>query len=171
MKIFLLLLSLILGSSTAFANDDVEQGYGSGPDESSIRSEAVEKKFVDSEIMSLEVRYGFTLAICNKTKTKMSIALYHKLNHLVQTEDYAVQGWYDIPGNACETIENMAKGDFAFFAANASGREWGGKDFRLCVEKGRFKKIIFPDAICDSGLRKGFKKIQINSENETINLN
>ncbi|SOC48165.1 uncharacterized protein DUF1036 [Rhizobium subbaraonis] len=164
---FLGLLLGVAGVEIATADDGIEEGYAK---KSGISAGTEMKHFVDSAFRQLEVRENFTLNVCNKTNRDLKLAFYSKYNNLVADDEYVVMGWFDATKNSCTELTDMAKGDFAFYANNGAGREWAGKDRKLCVESARFKRVYYGENQCAKSLLKGFTDLVIDSNYHTITI-
>ncbi|WP_158665269.1 DUF1036 domain-containing protein [Ensifer adhaerens] len=161
-------LSVGLGCvTTVTAEDGIEEGYAQ---KTGTSGSAGTKQFVDSEIRQLELRENFTLNVCNKTNRDLKLAFYSKYSNLVVDDGYVVMGWYDAKKSACTEITDLPKGDFAFYANNGAGREWNGKDRKLCVESARFKRVHYPEVKCAKSALKGFTDLNIDSNYHTITI-
>ncbi len=136
----------------------VQQGY------------APEPEFGKVESIQLEGIATFSLTVCNRTGRKIVLAFHTKYNNLLIDESYAVHGWYTAPAQKCTVLGDFPPTDFAFYANNESGREWTGKDYSLCVESERFKRIVYNETKCTKLLRKGFTALKIDSREYTLTL-
>lgn len=136
----------------------IQQGYQTKP------------KFGNVVAKELDLVESFNLTVCNKSNTKANLAFYTKYNNVVSDDSYTVQGWYPVEANKCTDLGGFTPGDFAFYANNEKGREWTGRDLKLCVDTNRFKHIYYEETKCAKSLRRGFSKLKIDSSEYTLNL-
>ena len=136
-------------------NDDVEQGYTTDDEKTTIVS---------------EWSGDFFLTVCNQTKRDIFLSFYMKYNNLAVDTSYVVAGWYSAKKNQCSDLGKFPKGDFAFYAHDDQDRRWEGKDKRLCIDPSRFKRVYYDDYRCNKSLVRGFSRINVTSDTYTINL-
>lgn len=135
---------------------DVEQGYS--------------EQASGSTFQPAEDSGTFTLKMCNKTKSDINVALYGKYNSNVNDLNYVVTGWLIAPKKACKSFSNLAKGDFAFYATDAAGNQWAGRDRKLCVESNAFQRIHFEKYKCAKALVRGFTDVEITGDEYVLNF-
>ncbi len=137
-------------------NADVEQGYAQPSPSNTLRPS--------------DEAGSFTLNMCNKTQVDISVAIYSKYNTIISDRNYIVFGWLTAPKGTCKSFPNLAKGDFAFYASDAAGHQWAGKDRRLCVEAKAFQRVYFEKYTCSKDLVRGFTNIGIAGDQYTLNF-
>ena len=116
-------------------------------------------------------RAGYAaVSFCNKTSGNVYLAISYR--EAPGSDRWVVEGWKQIGGGSCITLNLPNDGMVYDYAEDESDGDWGG-DFKLCVERpGPFKRINTPDYTCNSDLLANFGETDITGlSSKTINYN
>jgi uncharacterized membrane protein len=94
--------------------------------------------------------------LCNKTKSRVGVALGYK-----DGETWVTEGWWNIAANSCETLLRgglVARYYYVYAIDYDHGGEWGGKAF-MCTREKEFTIRGIDDCLARGYDRTGFFEI------------
>lgn len=107
--------------------------------------------------------------ICNKTQSRVGVAIGYKDNDVWSTE-----GWWNVAANSCETLIRgplVARFYYLYAIDYDQGGEWAGKAF-MCTREKEFTIKGNTDCLARGFDRTGFFEVDtIEQKNWTVQLN
>jgi len=108
------------------------------------------------------------LKICNKTESRIGVAIGYK-----DDQGWATEGWWNISGNACETLLRgalVARYYYVYAIDYDAGGEWNGNAF-MCTQDRMFTIRGINNCVERGYDRTGFLEIDTGDEREwTVQL-
>ncbi|MEP3276769.1 MAG: DUF1036 domain-containing protein [Stappiaceae bacterium] len=96
------------------------------------------------------------LRLCNKTDAQVGVAIGYR-----DKEDWATEGWWNLPANGCETLVpgSLISRYYYIYAIDYDhGGEWGGRAF-MCTREKEFTISGIADCIARGFEKTGFFEI------------
>lgn len=109
------------------------------------------------------------LRVCNKTTSRIGIAIGYKAAH-----DWTTEGWWTVDSDSCATIlpGPLASRYYYMYAVDYDqGGEWGGNSAYLCTQEKEFTIEGASDCVARGFQKTGFYEVDTGSqESWTIQL-
>jgi uncharacterized caspase-like protein len=114
----------------------------------------------------------FLLKVCNKSKRRASIAVMGRTG--ADSEEWHVQGWWNVAPSQCSNLKRFAKGKIYLFAQEDGNPSvtWEGDALRACVASpGPFDRVNREDYKCAANERAvSFLSFSANDDSFVWNL-
>jgi uncharacterized membrane protein len=109
------------------------------------------------------------LRVCNKTTSRVGIAIGYKADH-----DWTTEGWWTVDSDSCATLlTGPLNGRYYYMYAvdYDQGGEWGGNSAFLCTQEKEFTIQGVNDCVARGYQKTGFYEVDTgNQESWTIQL-
>jgi uncharacterized membrane protein len=122
-------------------------------------------------LLSVAALAGFTrparadLRLCNKTESKISVAIGYK-----SKESWVTEGWWTVDASSCDTIVDGpldSRYYYVYAVDTTNGGEWGGQAF-MCTREKEFTIPGIDDCVARGFERTGFFEVDTGEQRNWI---
>jgi uncharacterized membrane protein len=109
------------------------------------------------------------LRVCNKTSSRVGIAIGYKAE-----QDWTTEGWWTVEADSCATLLRgplVSRYYYMYAVDYDQGGEWGGSSAFLCTREKEFTILGVNDCVARGYQRTGFYEVDTgNQQSWTIQL-